>query len=96
MPLFIVPMLGVEVDNALKDEINEVISKTVSPRFLPDEIKKVSEIPRTISGKKLEVPIKKLLLGHDPKTVANRDSMANPHSFDEFISYAQTRKTKDL
>ena len=96
MPLFIVPMLGVEVDKALKDEINEVISKTVSPRFLPDEIKKVSEIPRTISGKKLEVPIKKLLLGHDPKTVANRDSMANPHSFDEFISYAQTRKTKDL
>ena len=95
MPLFIVPMLGIEVDKALRDEINEVISKTVSPRFLPSEIMEVSEIPRTLSGKKLEIPVKKLLLGYDPKTVVNRDSMANPHSFDEFISYAQTRKTKD-
>ena len=95
MPLFIVPMSGVELDEALEDKINEVIKMTVSPRFLPNEIIEVLEIPRTLSGKKLEVPVKKLLLGGDPKTVVNRDSMANPHSFDDFISFAQARKIKD-
>ena len=68
---------------------------TVSPRFLPNEIIEVLEIPSTLSGKKLEVPVKKLLLGEDPKTVVNRDSMANPHSLDDFICYAQARKIKD-
>ena len=95
MPLFIVPMSGLELDMTLEDKINDVIKKTVSPRFLPNEIIEVQEIPRTLSGKKLEVPVKKLLLGGDPKTVVNRDSMAKPHSFNDFISYAQARKIKD-
>ena len=95
MPLFIVPTSGVELDEALENKINEVIKVTVSPRFLPNEIIEVLEIPRTLSGKKLEIPVKKLLLGGDPKTVVNRDSMVNPHSFDDFISYAQARKIKD-
>ena len=48
-------------------------------------------MPRTLSGKKLEVPVKKLLLGGDPAKVVNRDSMANPQSFDAFIAYAAAR-----
>jgi acetoacetyl-CoA synthetase len=48
-------------------------------------------VPRTLSGKKLEVPVKKLLLGGDPAKVVNRDSMANPGSFDAFIAYAAGR-----
>lgn len=91
MPLFVVPALGVAFDDVLKDKINQAIRTGVSARFIPNEIVHVAEIPRTLSGKKLEVPVKKLLLGGDPAQVVNRDSMANPASFDFFIAYADAR-----
>jgi acetoacetyl-CoA synthetase len=91
MPLFVVPAAGVSFDDALKDKINSAIRHGVSARFIPNEIIEVAQIPRTLSGKKLEVPVKKLLLGGDPSTVVNRDSMANPDSFDFFIAYADAR-----
>jgi acetoacetyl-CoA synthetase len=91
MPLFVVPAAGVAFDDALKDKINAAIRSGVSARFIPNQIVEVREIPRTLSGKKLEVPVKKLLLGGDPATVVNRDSMANPDSFDFFIAYADAR-----
>lgn len=94
MPLFVVPAKGVAVDDALKDKINAAIRKNVSARFIPNEIIEVAEIPRTLSGKKLEVPVKKLLLGQDPAKVVNRDSMANPDSFDFYIAYAAKRATQ--
>ena len=56
------------------------------------EFVQIAEVPRTLSGKKLEVPVKKLLLGGDPDRVVNRDSMANPDSFDAFIAYAAQRR----
>lgn len=93
MPLFVVPAAGVAFDQAFKDKINDAIRKTVSARFVPNEIVQVAEVPRTLSGKKLEVPVKKLLLGGDPARVVNRDSMANPTSFDFFIAYADARAT---
>lgn len=89
MPLFVVVPGG--LTDAIKDQINAAIRAQVSPRFLPNEIIAVAEIPRTLSGKKLEVPVKKLLLGGDPTLVVNRDSMANPDSFDFFIAYAKGR-----
>ena len=91
MPLFVVPAKGVAFNTGLKDKINQAIRKNVSARFVPNEIVEVTEIPRTLSGKKLEVPVKKLLLGGDPARVVNRDSMANPASFDFFIAYADAR-----
>ncbi len=91
MPLFVVPAKGVTLDDALKDRINGAIRSSVSARFVPNEIVEIREVPRTISGKKLEVPVKKLLLGGDPDKVVNRDSMANPDSFDTFIEYARSR-----
>ncbi|APE42535.1 acetoacetate--CoA ligase [Sulfitobacter alexandrii] len=91
MPLFVVPAPGVAFDDALKDQINAAIRSGVSARFIPNEIIEIQEVPRTLSGKKLEVPVKKLLLGGDPETVVNRDSMANPYSFDFFIAYAAAR-----
>jgi acetoacetyl-CoA synthetase len=91
MPLFVVPANGVAFDDALKDKINGAIRKNVSARFIPNEIVQVTEVPRTLSGKKLEVPVKKLLLGQDSEKVVNRDSMANPDSFDFFIAYAEKR-----
>lgn len=91
MPLFVVPANGVKLDDALKDQINAAIRAQVSARFIPNEIVEISQVPRTLSGKKLEVPIKKLLLGGDPAKVVNRDSMANPESFDFFVAYAKAR-----
>ena len=93
MPLFVVPIDGVQVDEALKDMINAAIRAQVSGRFIPNEIVEISQVPRTLSGKKLEVPVKKLLLGGDAGRVVNRDSMANPDSFDFFIAYANARAT---
>ncbi|MGB3243510.1 MAG: acetoacetate--CoA ligase [Sulfitobacter sp.] len=91
MPLFVVPAAGVRLDDALKDKINAAIRTQVSTRFVPNEIVEISQVPRTLSGKKLEVPVKKLLLGGEAGRVVNKDSMANPESFDFFIAYAQAR-----
>lgn len=91
MPLFVVTAAGVTLDQTHKDQINAAIRSQVSARFIPNEIVQVFDVPRTLSGKKLEVPVKKLLLGGDPAKVVNRDSMANPDSFDFFIAYATAR-----
>ncbi|MDX5402282.1 MAG: acetoacetate--CoA ligase [Rhodobacterales bacterium] len=91
MPLFVVLREGLVLDEAMRGQIRDAIRASVSARFLPDEIVQVAEVPRTLSGKKLEVPVKKLLLGGDPAKVVNRDSMANPGSFDAFIAYAKAR-----
>lgn len=94
MPLFVVTAPGVVLNDALRDRIRARIRADVSPRFVPDAIEGVKEVPRTLSGKKLEVPVKKLLLGGDPARVVNRDSMANPDSFDWFVGYAEKRTTQ--
>jgi len=88
MPLFIVPAEGVSLDDALREKIRQKIRTDVSPRFVPNVIDASPDIPRTLSGKKLEIPVKKLLLGGDPATVVNRDSMANPACFDWYIDWA--------
>lgn len=95
MPLFIVLADDIELDQSLRDRINRTIREAVSPRFIPDEIAPIDAVPRTLSGKKLEVPVKKLLLGHAPQKVVNRDAMANPDSFDAFVAYAAQRKPRD-
>ncbi|MDF1853832.1 acetoacetate--CoA ligase [Pseudooceanicola sp.] len=94
MVLFVVPRPGQALDAALRAEIMGAIRAKVSARFLPDEIVEMAEVPRTLSGKKLEVPVKKLLLGGDPAKVVNRDSMANPASFDAYLAYAAAREAK--
>lgn len=91
MPLFVVMGTGAEFSDATKEEINQAIRSNVSARFIPSEIVQITDVPRTMSGKKLEVPVKKLLLGGDPAKIVNRDSMANPDSFDFFVQYAKGR-----
>jgi acetoacetyl-CoA synthetase len=91
MPLFVVPADGVPLDDALKQKINDAVRASLSARFIPNEIHAITDVPRTLSGKKLEVPVKKLLLGADPTKVVNRDSMSNPESFDFFVAYARDR-----
>ena len=92
MPLFVVLSPGAVLGQPLKDKIAQSIRTAVSARFIPDDIVEIAEVPRTLSGKKLEVPVKKLLLSPGKaETVVNRDSMLNPDSFDAFIAYAKAR-----
>jgi len=94
MPLFVVLRPGLSIDEALKARINGAIRDALSPRFVPDEMFAVAEIPRTLSGKKQELPIKKLLLGHPLEKVVNRDAMANPDCLDWYVALARTRAAK--
>ena len=91
MPLFIVLRPGHTLDDALKARINDAIRKALSPRFVPNEIFQVPEIPRTLSGKKQELPIKKLLLGQAIEKVVNREAMANPGSLAWYAQFAAAR-----
>jgi acetoacetyl-CoA synthetase len=89
MPLFVVLRPGVELDVAMRSRINGAIEAGLSRRFLPDEIFVVPEIPRTLSGKKQELPIKKLLLGHPIEKVVNKDAMANPACLEWYLDFAR-------
>ncbi|HEX6957782.1 MAG TPA: acetoacetate--CoA ligase [Ferrovibrio sp.] len=88
MPLFVVLRPGLALDAALKDKINQAIRKAVSARFVPNDIFQIAEVPRTLSGKKLEVPVKKILLGQPVDKVANPGTMANPGSLAWFVDFA--------
>ncbi|TDQ42522.1 acetoacetate--CoA ligase [Tepidicella xavieri] len=91
MPLFVVLRPGMTLDDALRERIAGAIRTALSPRFVPDEIVPMAEIPRTLSGKKQELPIKKLLLGQPLDKVVNRDAMANPGCLDAYVAFAQAR-----
>ncbi|RTQ32031.1 acetoacetate--CoA ligase [Variovorax gossypii] len=91
MPLFVVLRPGVALDDAMRAKINNAIKTSLSPRFVPNDIFQVAEIPRTLSGKKQELPIKKLLLGQPIEKVVNREAMANPGSLDWFVAFAARR-----
>ncbi len=88
MPLFVVLREGVALDDAVKSRLNNAIKTALSPRFVPDEIFQVAEIPRTLSGKKQELPIKKLLLGQALEKVVNKDAMANAGCLDWYVQFA--------
>jgi acetoacetyl-CoA synthetase len=89
MPLYVVLREGDELDDDLRGEIRRRVRESCSPRHVPDEIVQIAEVPRTLSGKKLEVPVKKILLGTDPERAASRDSLANPAALDVFSEMAQ-------
>ena len=79
------------LDEAMRATINGAIRTALSPRFLPNEIFQVAEIPRTLSGKKQELPIKKLLLGQPLEKVVNKEAMANPGSLEWYVGLARQR-----
>jgi acetoacetyl-CoA synthetase len=91
MPLFVVLRPGVALDDALKQRINDEIRRALSARHVPSEILAIPEVPRTLSGKKMELPIKRLLLGHSLEKVAHADAMANPASLEWFVAFARGR-----
>ena len=96
MPLFVVLREGSTLDAAMQAKINNAIKVALSPRFIPNEMFQVAEIPRTLSGKKQELPIKKLMLGHPLEKVVNKDAMANPGCLDWYLALAKSHLAKSV
>ncbi len=88
--LFVVLADGATLDRELSGRIEASLREQCSPRHLPDQLRQVAAVPRTLSGKLLEVPVKRILLGADPATVASRESLANPEALDYFVELAAT------
>jgi acetoacetyl-CoA synthetase len=82
--LFVVPKEGTVVDDGLRRELASTVRSRCSPRHVPDEIVAVEAVPRTLSGKLLEVPVKRILMGADSAQVASRDSLLDPSALDFF------------
>ncbi len=91
MPLFVVLRAGVSLDEGLRGRIQQAIKTALSPRFIPNDIYVVPDVPRTLSGKKQELPIKKLLLGQSLDKVLNREAMANPGCLEWYVAFAARR-----
>ncbi len=88
MPLFVVLREGAEVNDELRKEIARRVRERCSPRHVPDEVFAIKEVPRTLSGKVLEVPVKRILMGTPAEQAASRDSLANPAALDYFTEMA--------
>jgi acetoacetyl-CoA synthetase len=88
MPLFVVLREGGELDAELPREIARRVRERCSPRHVPDEVFQIAEVPRTLSGKALEVPVKRILMGTPVEKAVSRDSLANPAALDYFTEMA--------
>jgi len=93
MPLFVVMNEPMQLSDDLKKKINQVIRTDNTPRHVPDEIIAVPDIPYTISGKKTETPVKKILMGKDPSRVINAGSLRNPDSLNFFAAFQKKINT---
>ncbi len=91
MPLFVVLREGLALDEPLLQRLRQAIRQGLSARHVPNDIYQVAAIPRTLSGKKMELPVKKLMMGAAPEKVLNRDAMANAEAIDWFIEFARRR-----
>ncbi|MCW3006989.1 MAG: acetoacetyl-CoA synthase, partial [Solirubrobacterales bacterium] len=96
MPLFVVLRDGATLDDALVGAIKAHVREDCSPRHVPNAIYAVAEVPRTLSGKVLEVPVKRILQGAAPEVAASRDSLVNPAALDWFVDLARERAVSTL
>ncbi len=88
MPLFVKLASGTELDTTIEEEIRNTLRERYSPRHVPEKIYQVGDIPYTLTGKKMEVPVRKILLGVPANKAANRNVMSNPASLDYFVEFA--------
>lgn len=91
--LFVTTAPGAELDDVLRERIATVLRTELSPRHVPDEIAPLPAVPRTLSGKKLEVPVKRLLLGAEPAAVAARESLVDPAALDAVVAWVARRRS---
>ena len=89
IPLFVVLRPGTTLDEDLTSRIRQRIREDCSPRHVPDLIEQIQEVPRTLSGKILELPVKRILLGAAPDTTVSRDALATPTALDPFEEMAR-------
>jgi acetoacetyl-CoA synthetase len=89
--LFVVLRDGASLDDDLRARIGRALRGELSPRHVPDTVEAVPAIPRTLTGKKLELPVKRMLRGADQARVASRDALADPRAIDAFAAYARSR-----
>jgi len=89
--LFVTLREGSTLDDGLRRRIAAALRAELSPRHVPDEVHAVAAVPRTLSGKKLEVPVKRILLGMDPEVAASKDALADPRSLEPFEALAIAR-----
>jgi acetoacetyl-CoA synthetase len=92
MPLFVRLADGIRLDDRIEDKIRDRLRREYTPRHVPDRIVQVPDIPVTLTGKKMEVPVRRILLGAPADEAANRNAMANPGSLDFFANYAATQQ----
>jgi len=90
MPLFVVLAVGATLSDELEAEIKRRIRERCSPRHVPDEIFRIDAVPRTLSGKVLEIPVKRILMGLPAERAASRGSLANPDALDYFSELSMT------
>jgi acetoacetyl-CoA synthetase len=95
MPLFVALGQGVELDDRLREEIRAAIRVRLTSQHVPDEIVRVDAVPRTLNGKKPEIPIRRILQGEPPAQVLAASALANPESLTYFIQLAAARRTKE-
>jgi acetoacetyl-CoA synthetase len=89
LELFVVLREDATLDEELKTRICRRLRADCSPRHVPDQITQIAEVPRTLSGKVLEVPVKRILMGTPPEQAASRESLANPAALDPFLEMAK-------
>ena len=92
MPLFVLMNEGETLSEEIKSALRRTLRGDYTPRHVPDDIIEVQDIPYTISGKKLEAPVKKILMGHPIGKAANPDAMRNPETLDFFVEFAKRVK----
>ena len=91
MPLFVRPASGVVFDDSLRERIVAKLRADCSPRHVPDEIHAVEKIPYTLTGKKMEIPVRRVLSGMPPAAVASREAMMDPSALDWYVRFAASR-----
>jgi acetoacetyl-CoA synthetase len=92
MPLFVTLTEGAVLDDALTRTITERLRGQYTARHVPDRVIRVDAIPATLTGKKMEVPVRRILLGVPLDEAANRNAMVNPQALDAFAEYAKTQQ----
>jgi len=88
--LFVVLADGRKLDASLEDRLVDLIRTQLSPRHRPDVIRQIREVPTTLTGKKLEIPVKRLLSGAPPEQVVSRSAVANPQALDEIVELSRS------
>jgi len=92
MPLFVKLAQGVELNPALEARIRDTLRREYTPRHVPDKIYQAPGIPYTLTGKKMEVPVRRILTGVPAEQAANRSGVSDPGALDFFIAYAQRQQ----